>query len=499
MSLLFQKLTLSRFYWFPIPIVYIINLLAKDIQEDSWITFRTAFNIADNKQWSYNLGDAYSSTTSFAYPILVALIRKIFGSSTIVVVLVINSIVVLAAVRVLIQILNRVYPTSPSQKKLIFVLLSIQPISLLLSGKGMETIYLILLTLISISYLQQNEYRKSICIASLAIFIRPDAFVYTVAIGLYIFYKRVKHRLFYVHTNLIVVGSYLILNKILTQDWLPATISAKHTSYSDSILSKVSNFLIRPQIETFAPITTKFIPDTVYKIVFITVIVFFLAILFLRTNALVLFKNVYIYILMFISIFPIFLYGLMTSVFPWYTWPSRFIFQSSLIYLVIVMLKGLKFRALVIIFVLLSSFVQLAISANTGIRYEYRISIGKYIHNNSLESDVLVLEPAGQIPFYSGLKTIDTVGLTNSAAIDYQNEFGESYLQEMLMDLKPRWVLFPASIEKMIPTIDDYPDLNQYVLDQHFQYRPEDFSEGFVLQIARFGTLNDDLFLYRLD
>lgn len=499
MKSIIKKVQIHNFFWLLIPIVYIINLLAKDIQEDSWITFRTAFNIADHGQWTFNLGDAYSSTTSFAYPILVAIIRSLFGSWAVQVVLILNSVVVLIAIYNLIQILNKIWVVSVKLQKIIFVLLSIQPVSLLLAGKGMETIYLLLIILISIRFLQTGHYRKSIFYASLATFIRPDAFFYTIALGLYLLKSKNNGiRSFYIYCNFIVLTVYLVLNKILTQDWLPATISAKRTSYGESLLSKLSNFMIRPQIETFAPLTTKFIPDSIYIMLFSLAVLFILFLIF-KFNSFNLSKDTSIHLLLFMAVIPIFIYGLTTSVFPWYTWPSRFLFQSILIYFVMAYARKLKLKVLLVLFVIVTSFAQLAISVNTGIRYEYRISIGNYLQDNSSKSDLLILEPAGQIPFYSGLKTIDTVGLTNPSAIEYQNEFGDSYLEHMLIDFRPRWVLLPAPINEIMPSIGDYPELANYVLNKHFKYNPDDFSNGLILTVAKFGTLNDDLYLYMLN
>ena len=498
MNSIIKKLQIHNIFWILIPIVYIINLLAKDIQEDSWITFRTAFNIADYGQWSYNLGDSYSSTTSFAYPILVAVIRILFGSWAVQVVLVLNSVVVLITIYNLTQILSKIWVVSARLQKIVFVLLAIQPISLLLAGKGMETTYLLLIILISIRFLQADQYRKSIFYASLAIFVRPDAFVYTIALGLYVFYKRNRIRFFYIYCNFFTLTVYLVLNRILTQDWLPATISAKRTSYGESLLFKFSHFMIRPQIETFAPLTTKFIPDSVYRIFFVLAILF-IVFLFLKSNSFNLTKDFSIFLLLFMSVFPIFVYGLTTSVFPWYTWPSRFIFQSILIYFVMAYVTRIRLKFAFILFVIVTSFAQLAISVNTGIRYEYRISIGNYLQDNSTKSDVLILEPAGQIPFYSGLRTIDTVGLTNPSAIEYQNKYGDSYLEHMLIDLKPRWVLFPAPINEILQSVGDFPALGNYALTKHFKYNPNDFSNGLVLTVAKFGTLNDDLYLYMLN
>jgi len=480
-----------------IAFIYSINLFAKDIQEDSWITFRTAFNIADHGQWSYNLGDSYSSTTSFFYPLFVSALRFLFGSFTIQAILVINSLVVLLTVRLFVQILSSSLPMSRNLQNLVFFLLAVQPVSLLLAGKGMETIYLIFLLLVSIKFLQQSCYSKSIFFSSLAIFIRPDAFIYTVSLGFYIFFRKKNYRKAFILVHFLVYSAYLCSNKFFTGDWLPATISAKRISYYDSFVMKLVNLFASPQIETFAPLTTKFVPDWIYKIYFVFAI---LSVVFLLLNlkGWKLKHSYTMVILSYCSIIPIFVYSLTNSVFPWYTWPSRFIFQSVLIYILIYFITRRQFKFFVISCIVFSSFVQLAISVNTGVRYEYRISIGEYIQNNSLATDVLVLEPAGQIPFYSRLKTIDTVGLTNPAAIEYQVKYGSLYLENMLIDLQPEWVVFPSPIIEVIPGLENFPTLSNYVLAKHFRYEPENFSKGLVLEIAKFGTLQDDMFLYKL-
>ena len=381
--------------------------------------------------------------------------------------------------------------------------LLIAPVSLLLSGKGMETVYLILVFVISIWLFVQNKIIASLMINGSLIFIRPDAIIFILLFVLYVLLQYRKYLFFILVYFPFIILTYLFLNHTFTNSWLPQTISAKSITYDYSVYYRILHFFVRPQIETFAPITTKYVPDYIYILIFIASVIsmFFLLKVVYRSNV-YLFK---LLALIFSSaVFPVIIYGISTSVFPWYTWPTRFLFQSSLILFVIYLLgknknaiTGLLVSSFFFIYVVFSIF-QIAISFNTGVRYEYRISVGKYLLYNAHYSDTLLLEPAGQIPYFSKLRTIDTVGLTSNAALNYMNRYPDDYLGEMLSSLKPNWVILSAPIDKVLFGLNLEKSKQNYILDRHFVYDPENFSSDLLLIIAKLGTLDDDLYLYKL-
>ena len=74
-------------FLFPL-IIHFLLLFLGDVQEDAYIIFRTAFNLADHGELSYNLGEGYSGATSYLYPFLIALIRLVSGEYAIKIVLI---------------------------------------------------------------------------------------------------------------------------------------------------------------------------------------------------------------------------------------------------------------------------------------------------------------------------------------------------------------------------------------------------------------------------
>lgn len=500
------KKVLDRKIYFSIFLIltfHVVNLFAKDIQEDSWITFRTAFNIANYGQWSYNLGEKYSSTTSFFYPLLVAFIRSILHSNTIIWILCINMLATLLLSYLFVSVFRKILHFSRDTHLICFTLIATQPVSLLLSGKGMETVYLLLIFIISIWLFVQNRVNSSLVISGLLIFIRPDAIIFVFLLVLYVSLQYKRYLFFILTFFPSVILTYLYLNHTFTNSWLPQTITAKSASYDYSVSYRILHFFVRPQIETFAPITTKYVSDHTY--IFIIVVSCIFMFLLLKN---VFKSDIYLFKLLMLifsgAVLPILIYGVSTSVFPWYTWPSRFLFQSTFIIFIMYLLE--KYRntfvnllrlSFFFVYIVLSIF-QVAISFNTGVRYEYRISIGKYLYNNAQYSDTLMLEPAGQIPYFAKLRTIDTVGLTSPEALNYMNKYPDDYLGEMFSSLKPNWVILSAPIDKVLTGSNLEKTKKNYILDRHFVYNPENFSSGLLFKIAKLGTLDDDLYLYKL-
>jgi len=86
--LLFAALFLVRIPFF----------LTHHIQEDAYITWQCAVNLADHGFYSYNLLEKAGATTSHAYALMSALFRIIFGSHFIPAVLSANTLLLIAGI-----------------------------------------------------------------------------------------------------------------------------------------------------------------------------------------------------------------------------------------------------------------------------------------------------------------------------------------------------------------------------------------------------------------
>jgi len=138
----------------PLILIYTLLLFTGDIQEDAFISFRIAFNLADHGELTYNLGEDYSSATSFLYPLLIALIRLASGDHAITFVLIANSISLLFTSFFLTRILGRIFNFSNAMRDLLWIALSIAPITLLMATRGMEAPYVALFFVVGLCRIQ---------------------------------------------------------------------------------------------------------------------------------------------------------------------------------------------------------------------------------------------------------------------------------------------------------------------------------------------------------
>lgn len=75
--------------------------------------------------------------------------------------------------------------------------------------------------------------------------------------------------------------------------------------------------------------------------------------------------------------------------------------------------------------ILFLSIFQFLVLKNIGFQENvYRSNVGQYIYDISEDkkNDTLFLEPAGYIPYYAKIKTIDTVGLTSPTIRKYRKK-----------------------------------------------------------------------------
>ncbi|WP_449398027.1 hypothetical protein [Chryseobacterium wanjuense] len=105
------------------------------------------------------------------------------------------------------------------------------------------------------------------------------------------------------------------------------------------------------------------------------------------------------------------------SLFDWYYWvPQILLFVPVLIFVLEQKVKrNLWLSLLIIIYILPMLAFQTVHSIATGNgEWNYRRTIGTFL--NTYEKDKnqwIFLEPAGYVPYFSGLKTIDEVGLVD--------------------------------------------------------------------------------------
>jgi hypothetical protein len=130
--------------------------------------------------------------------------------------------------------------------------------------------------------------------------------------------------------------------------------------------------------------------------------------------------------------------------------------------------------------------LQLARSYNWGVMEGvYRANIGTYIAGVSNPKDTLFLEPAGYIPFYAKLKTIDEIGLTSPIIVKYKRESPENWWMNYVKQERPTFLVqredFKAyrTFHGYVLTAEEIRWFNEnYTMIKHFCYTPHEYTEN---------------------
>ena len=155
-------------------------------------------------------------------------------------------------------------------------------------------------------------------------------------------------------------------------------------------------------------------------------------------------KVILIAILIF-ALTKITLFSFMKAYFDWYYWlPRVFLFAVILYYLLnFVPLRKRLLIPSIFVFFLGLYFFQLLQSYTIGYMEEtQRVQIAKDIQreNTSIHQSIL-LEPAGKIPFFTGLYTYDEVGLVNKRINDEMLKDESYWWMNSVRDFEPDFVL----------------------------------------------------------
>jgi hypothetical protein len=159
--------------------------------------------------------------------------------------------------------------------------------------------------------------------------------------------------------------------------------------------------------------------------------------------------------------------------------------------------------ALIACLAVITIFIHINISEQEN---RYRASIGRFIKQISNPNDTLFLEPAGYIPFFSGIKTYDTVGLTSAKILKYHKQYRKEWWIRFVSSETPSFIIDRSPIHLIKATGDGGYSLtdaeyawfmDNYVLEAAFNYEKYlDANKTSLYGIHRLGSTSD-YFLYK--
>jgi hypothetical protein len=200
---------------------------------------------------------------------------------------------------------------------------------------------------------------------------------------------------------------------------------------------------------------------------------------------------------------PPLVYGFMTFIFEWYTWPSALLYVLvgwALVLRYGQMLlprrRALAARAAAAAVALAAA--QWVLFAQNGLETRYMREIGQWLGNNTPACASALLEPIGCFGFHFGKYVHDWTSLVSPEAVDYRRAYGRQWMGAYLRDEKPTYVIITA------PALREWSEASSptlqcdYVLVKTFQYESMVQPDSPVLKrIARLGSAVDFLLYER--
>ena len=429
------------------------------ILEDSYIAFRSAFNLADFGKFSYNLDETNTGVTSKIFGLVCAFFRLIFKEYAILSIVAFNTIIsFFSSLFIFICIKNIFYNEDRVLlKNDIFILIAIiflNPSISIIGVVGLE--FSVLVFFISLVLLGIIKDKKTLISLVLFIpFLRIELIGFVLILSFFYLYF-LKWKNFFLIIFFGILGSLLnlYLNYIFDGSYLPGTAVAKWNTLSnanDFSLNRIFNDLnywYFSERSFFLGIYSKYIPNFIYALSGSAILIYaFYNLKYLIPNKFQSINQNKKIFLMTISSSIIFLplsYIVAGHVWDWYLYPYSFL-SYTLLAIILLNLKNLnKVRNMFIIIIFLLNFFQFLVLKNIGFQENsYRSVIGKDIFAISQDrnNDTLFLEPAGYIPYFAKIKTFDTKGLSSPKILEYRNQSNDRWWLDFIEENKPTFII----------------------------------------------------------
>ena len=491
-----------------IALVRIPFLLIHPLQEDAYITFRAARHLAENGDFSFNLHQHFPGTTSLLYPLIVAAIDLMLHRFMILGVQIFGTLCIAAASYLIAAALC----SNMREQRAVWLLTACWPIALVMSYTGMETSLLALVLAAALFALARGSHWTLFAVTVLLLpLVRPDAVAYGLLFCSAMFFINRRAALRGTLALAVGCGLFLLGTRVTTGHFLPATARAKEIAYHPShslaaVAARVHDLFLGQSF--LLPTPTTYLVKLSPIVLIVVVIAFVLAFRFARSRR----ERVVLGMLVVASITIPLAYAYGGVVFAWYLFPANWLAIAVTIAVAVRMVMRFRFRmvsaALLAIIWLGLIFMQWtkALAASTE-DYHYRGDIGRYLASLSHGQGTLFLEPAGLIPYFSGLRTDDEVGLVSSRVTDFMKQDPVAWWFDYVAGVQPDYIVQRQSFDHY-RTFENYtltPDQQRwfaahYQLIRRVHYVPATYHRSHLLQrILAMGPLEDYLIYQRRD
>ena len=442
--------TLQKYAKFPLlavvftVLVKLLFLLTHHIQEDAFITWRVAQNLLDYGVIGFNGETKISASTTHLYVFVSYFFNLIFGKENFIYpLLIFNSLLFTIGS----YFLSKLILENPVHQAIFIFLFGILPPSIKISILGMEYGILFFLEMALLYFgFKQNKIWAQILFPILILFTRIDTVIFLGIVFLVDIIWTKKVRWFYILGGMLGVAVLMSFNWFYFGELVNNTIVAKSVTYAKnmSLALQWKYFLMNyGNFWGMLKLPGDFNPFTILVLVF--ELLAFLYIVSKKES-----KNLFIWIIFLFGWTKQLIFISQRSYFDWYYWvPQILLFAVILVF--VLEQKTYKFwwiSLLIIFYILPMAAFQTIHSIATGNgEWNYRRSIGLFLKDYEKDKNQYIfLEPAGYIPYFSGLKAIDEVGLVDKEIQAEIKKDKANYWKNTVEKRKPKYLLAPKDL-----------------------------------------------------
>ena len=442
--------TLQKYAKFPLlavvftVLVKLLFLLTHHIQEDAFITWRVAQNLLDYGVIGFNGETKISASTTHFYVFVSYVFNLIFGKENFIYpLLIFNSLLFTIGS----YFLSKLILENPVHQAIFIFLFGILPPSIKISILGMEYGILFFLEMALLYFgFKQNKIWAQILFPILILFTRIDTVIFLGIVFLVDIIWNKKIRWFYILGGMLGVAVLMSFNWFYFGELVNNTIVAKSVTYAKnmSLALQWKYFLMNyGNFWGMLKLPGDFNPFTI-------LVLFFELLAFLYIVSKGESKNLFIWIIFLFGWTKQLIFISQRSYFDWYYWvPQILLFAVILVF--VLEQKTYKFwwiSLLIIFYILPMAAFQTIHSIATGNgEWNYRRSIGLFLKDYEKDKNqYILLEPAGYIPYFSGLKAIDEVGLVDKEIQAEIKKDKANYWKNTVEKRKPKYLLAPKDL-----------------------------------------------------
>lgn len=408
-------------------LVKMLFLLTHHIQEDAFITWRVAQNLLDYGVIGFNGDTKISASTTHLYVFVSFLFNLIFGKTHFIIpILVFNTVLFSLGSWLLAKLILKDF-----RHQAIFIFLfGILPPSIKISILGMEYGILFFLEMALLYFGFQKEKKWALIILPvLILFSRIDTVIFLGIVFIVDIFWIKKIRWNYIFGGILGLAATIAFNWFYFGEIVNNTIVAKKLRYDSDFTASQNWDYFRLNFSNFWSMIK--LPGDFNPLFFVIAVFELLCFIYLirQKNS----RNFFLWIIFIFAWMKQIIFMSQKSLFDWYYWvPQILLFVPVLIFVIEQKTRRNWWLAALIVFYILPMLAfQTVHSIATGNgEWNYRRSIGLFLNQYEKDkSQWILLEPAGYVPYFSGLKTIDEVGLVD-----------QKIQQEIKKDKKNYWI-----------------------------------------------------------